>query len=607
MVAQQRLQTFSEKPRAFVPSDISNEPDDAESLLQLLLYSDQFTVKGLSPQQANTTTRRDSLPPLDSTIIAKPLPPVDIPDQCLDPTRFQSSIHYLNILSQVEDDNTTTPDSQSESATESFGGSPSSAGDLHHQCTYPRLPPRELDSVDHAFLSGKGVFDLPPRHCIEAIVQGYFEFEYPFAPVLDRVEFLQSFEYGNYSLFLMYAVLASGALHMSPNVAAECGFTGRVEAQSSFSYKATLMNDFQCERNTMRILQGSIILGTVASAHAIDKDFHYWFYNALRLITRTDHHRRQVLEAWYQLDCCPLTCRDVLFSLMGFQRIGLLSRVDCTIVPLSDQDWEVENIPDKFKSVLKPITKEQKLTFVCYLSKSLAIVVHRREQDPKAVIEPLGTWRAALRESLQIQDISSFQISYSFLSGCSYRFECILLRVLLPRWKSRNLSQSEWIASRLRSAMFELDTIIGRLLASNRIPEMPMSFNLCIPILLALHIEIALNRGEQEMTRSISRIFISQSMLLLRQMAEVPPMNGILASFERFLARHRITPAETGVEIIAPTDGPEVNVSQEFHGTTWGAGSFAAGWQDLPDFDFSGDFTGFGFLDTWLTDAAVPS
>ncbi|KAF2013992.1 DUF1593-domain-containing protein [Aaosphaeria arxii CBS 175.79] len=42
-----RLQQFTEKPRVFILSDISNEPDDAESLCRYLLYSNQFDTEGL--------------------------------------------------------------------------------------------------------------------------------------------------------------------------------------------------------------------------------------------------------------------------------------------------------------------------------------------------------------------------------------------------------------------------------------------------------------------------------------------------------------------------------------------------------------------------------
>lgn len=47
MVDQHRLRLCKTKPRVFVVSDISNEPDDAESLVRYLLYSNEFDTRGL--------------------------------------------------------------------------------------------------------------------------------------------------------------------------------------------------------------------------------------------------------------------------------------------------------------------------------------------------------------------------------------------------------------------------------------------------------------------------------------------------------------------------------------------------------------------------------
>lgn len=41
------IQPYSDKPRVFILTDISNEPDDAESLVRYLLYSNQFHTEGL--------------------------------------------------------------------------------------------------------------------------------------------------------------------------------------------------------------------------------------------------------------------------------------------------------------------------------------------------------------------------------------------------------------------------------------------------------------------------------------------------------------------------------------------------------------------------------
>lgn len=46
-MATSKLQTFKSKPRVFIVSDISNEPDDAESLCRYMLYSNEFDTRGL--------------------------------------------------------------------------------------------------------------------------------------------------------------------------------------------------------------------------------------------------------------------------------------------------------------------------------------------------------------------------------------------------------------------------------------------------------------------------------------------------------------------------------------------------------------------------------
>lgn len=57
------LQT-AKKPRIFLLSDIDNEPDDAQSLVRLLLYSNEFQIEGLVATTSfwlNDTTRPDHM------------------------------------------------------------------------------------------------------------------------------------------------------------------------------------------------------------------------------------------------------------------------------------------------------------------------------------------------------------------------------------------------------------------------------------------------------------------------------------------------------------------------------------------------------------------
>ena len=50
--------THAEKQRVFVLTDISNEPDDEESMVRFLVYANEYDVEGLV---ATTSTRTPSL------------------------------------------------------------------------------------------------------------------------------------------------------------------------------------------------------------------------------------------------------------------------------------------------------------------------------------------------------------------------------------------------------------------------------------------------------------------------------------------------------------------------------------------------------------------
>ncbi|CEN62041.1 hypothetical protein ASPCAL08683 [Aspergillus calidoustus] len=47
MSIQTKFRVFETKPRVFITSDIANEPDDAQSLVRYLLYSNEFDTKGI--------------------------------------------------------------------------------------------------------------------------------------------------------------------------------------------------------------------------------------------------------------------------------------------------------------------------------------------------------------------------------------------------------------------------------------------------------------------------------------------------------------------------------------------------------------------------------
>jgi len=61
-----------------------------------------------------------------------------------------------------------------------------------------------------------------------------------------------------------------------------------------------------------------------------------------------------------------------------------------------------------------------------------------------------------------------------------------------------------------------------------------------MPALLALHIESALDPGETDLVRSMARISISQTMLVLTQGKEIPALKRALPVFEDIVAKKNV-------------------------------------------------------------------
>ena len=122
----------------------------------------------------------------------------------------------------------------------------------------------------------------------DTLIKTYFDHVYPFAPVINRTSFVREYQSGNCSLFLLHVILTLATLHAPADVLSACGFVSRSAAQNSFFSKAKLLHDFVAEDDPLLMLQGSIVMCTVILDHPTDRDFDYWFHNAIRLASKLD-------------------------------------------------------------------------------------------------------------------------------------------------------------------------------------------------------------------------------------------------------------------------------------------------------------------------------
>ncbi|KAJ4253347.1 hypothetical protein NW762_010502 [Fusarium torreyae] len=188
----------------------------------------------------------------------------------------QPDLLYLNILQEtVNDTGAGQNDAHSTPADAASGNG------LNWAQRWNKPP--QLDDIDNEYLAKKKVFDLPPPQHMDTIIKTYFDHVYPFAPILNRTDFVQNYRSGNCSPFLLHSISAVASLYVPIEVITGCGFADRSAAQTSFFTKANLLHQFHCGTGSLSMLQGSMILGTIILDHPSDRDFQYWFHNSIRL------------------------------------------------------------------------------------------------------------------------------------------------------------------------------------------------------------------------------------------------------------------------------------------------------------------------------------
>ncbi|KAF4470374.1 cutinase transcription factor 1 beta [Fusarium albosuccineum] len=543
------------------------------------------------------------------------------------PHQPQADLQYLDILQ----DALNTPSSQQHGAPTSTPFSVMHEDGLAFRNQHWNKPP-QLDDIDNEFLAKKGVFDLPPQHYLDSLLKAYFDYIYPFGPVIERVDFAQNYRSGKCSLLLLHAMSAAASLFVSDEIISGCGYRDRAAAQASFFMKAKLLHSFHCESDPLTMLQASVILSIVILDHPTDRDYQYWFYNCIRLAMKLDIHNICSRDD----ESCPslklfrriwwvLWDRDVLHSFLNRKNMRLLDSTPL-VRPITEDDWEDEDIPEG-SEFLSPIPRRQKISFIAHceaaqicrsttvklvrcleltlvvVGRCLSALADEQLQDPRQLICPLDAWRLALTDKMGTRDPSyGGDICFYEALAMSYRFESIACRRLRRRrWhgeEDRDASWSEWTKQRLRSAIFELDTIVSRVLTNGTIHKFPISFITTIPALLAMHIESALDPSETEFVRSMAQISISQAMLVLDQLRGIPAIKRAFPVFETILSNKNLdSTLRNSSQQHTP---PERNNSLEHEPVSPHAQASPVSAQvDPGQACFSGDLLEFDFLDQW--------
>ncbi|KAL6871614.1 hypothetical protein HDV57DRAFT_506626 [Trichoderma longibrachiatum] len=474
-------------------------------------------------------------------------------------------VHYMSILGRLAHDEQTCAPGNSDTKSHTNWLERESESQIDN----PASQIMRLSTADREYLERRGALSLPPKPCCEAMLRRHFTTVYPHIPIYDYIAFLDSYASGSFSWFLMQSILASAVPFTTLDVLADCGFNDRSTALEYFFSNAVKLYDFGCEESQLIRLQGSLILSTVLVSYSIDKDFRFWHHNAVRLAIRLGLHKDHVTDEkapvirnLYQRIWSVICCRELVFSIIQLEAPRLIQH---DTRPAHEMKWWSEHIPPRHASMLPEWTEDQK----CYSHEhlKLAIIASRwqgvlrsLEQGGKSarqnIDKEISSSFAAWRESLPKATTSDHgvlknrpqEISRATLEASSYRFECIFYRLLISHSVASGHARdrSDAFRRRLRTAVFELDTIVSRLLVADLLRFANLNMLGCVTCLVALHIETVLDPTEPPITKSLTVTYIRRSELILQKICEViPAMERNLRLLHRYLDQKRIDAAMT--------------------------------------------------------------
>ncbi|UKZ51149.1 hypothetical protein TrVGV298_004905 [Trichoderma virens] len=453
-----------------------------------------------------------------------------------DLVQYHSEMHYLTIISELFDTR------RSSRVTRIIVEDKELVATGQQKAkTQVRAVIHGLDPLDEEYLNNKSAFSLPSKHCCEAMLQAYFSLAHPHAPILDPVEFVKSYLSGTFSLFLMQALLSNASLYAPMPLLESCGFKSRCEAIETYYSRASLLYQFGCERNQLRSLQGSVVLGMTAVTGSFDRDFRYWLHNAVRLAVKMGLHKsfahketESPTSKLYQRIWWSLYIRDITLLLGGVENMRMIHAEDNEVLTLPTPESLGDDIPECYTHLIPPLSQQQRQYFIEYCrlariaTRCFSILKSHPHEALDYIQSELHVWRTSLPEILQANHrqshVRSDSIWHMVLMTSSYRYESMLCRILKKKSEGRHPELQQRSAQGVRAAVYELDAIIGRAMAYDMLQMLPMAFISVVPTVLALHLEIVLSPSEGDIVKSRSRIYIHQAIVFLQQCRDLPFM-----------------------------------------------------------------------------------
>ncbi|OJJ08790.1 hypothetical protein ASPVEDRAFT_417849 [Aspergillus versicolor CBS 583.65] len=164
---------------------------------------------------------------------------------------------------------------------------------LHHPG--PPFPaqktPSHVQSEDLECLKCKGVFDLPNKTQLDALMAVFLDRVYPAYPLVNRQELIAQHAAGTVPLILLHSVCFMAATFCPLDLLLQAGYSSRREARLRFYTKVKALFDSGYEINKIVILQSSICMTFWGGGPNNYWNFYSWLSTAVTIAEGIGIHR----------------------------------------------------------------------------------------------------------------------------------------------------------------------------------------------------------------------------------------------------------------------------------------------------------------------------
>lgn len=292
-----------------------------------------------------------------------------------------------------------------------FPGHESPTGETAHQV------PSHLQPEDLECLKCKGVFDLPDKTQLDALMAVFLDRVYPAYPLVNRQELITQYAAGDVPLILLYSICFMAATFCPLALLHRAGYNLRREARLHFYKKVKALFDSGYEINKIVILQSAICMTFWGGGPNNYWNFYSWLSTAVTIAEGIGIHRSTATtniqpqdksllrRLWWILVVRDTTCS----TLVGRPFRIDVDQADTEMLTLGDFAYDAHTpevlLPDNTQSAYAQY--QIQISKLCLIVRDIVMsrfAPGRPRVSPVELHQQLNIWRECLPAVLSWRD-----------------------------------------------------------------------------------------------------------------------------------------------------------------------------------------------------------